>query len=142
MLLVSSRADFWSSTNFSDEDAIGDVVLERPSASRDRDMPRAEYLKALAGRKVLLLVHGYNNTEDAVALAYARIERAVNKAFGRHYDVITGYTWPGGAIGLSYPSRGRGPTQPGRVSPAGSARSPARPPASTSCRTASARAWC
>lgn len=103
MLLVSSRADFWSSTNFSDEDAIGDVALESPSTSRDRNMTRAEYLESLAGRKVLLLVHGYNNTEDAVALAYARIERAAKKAFGRHYDVITGYTWPGGAIGLSYP---------------------------------------
>lgn len=103
MLLISSRQDFWSSTNFSERDAVKDVVLENPSTAQDRDLTEAEYLSALTGRRVLLLVHGYNNTEDAVSLAYARIERASRKFLGRKYDVITGYTWPGGAIGLAYP---------------------------------------
>ena len=103
MLLISSRKDFWNATDFSEIDAIGEVVLEDPSTAGDRDLTEADYLAELAGRKVLLLVHGYNNTEDAVNLAYARIERASQKLLRTRYDTITGYTWPGGAIGLAYP---------------------------------------
>ncbi|HEX7085729.1 MAG TPA: alpha/beta hydrolase [Vicinamibacterales bacterium] len=103
MLLVSSRLDFWNCTEFSETDAIRDVVLEDPSTAVDRDLSEAEYLAALKAQRVLLLVHGYNNTEDDVNLAYARIERTVRSTFGKEYDVVTGYTWPGGAIGTSYP---------------------------------------
>ncbi len=103
MLLVSSRLHFWSCTKFSEADAVRDVVLEDPSTAVDREFTGGEYLAALKGQRVLLLVHGYNNTEDAVNLAYATIERSVRAAFGTAYDVVTGYTWPGGEIGLSYP---------------------------------------
>jgi hypothetical protein len=103
MLMISSREGFWSATDFSDVDAIQDVVLEDPSPDVDNPVSEADYLAALGGRKVLMLVHGYNNSEEDVNLAYARIEAATKKHAAKRYDVVTGYTWPGGALGFAYP---------------------------------------
>ena len=101
--MISSRDGFWSPIQFAKDDEIRDVFLENPSAGVDTPVTEAEYLEAVRGRKVLLLVHGYNNTEDDVSLAYARIAAAVKKHLTKRYDVITGYTWPGGSLRIGYP---------------------------------------
>jgi esterase/lipase superfamily enzyme len=118
MLMISSRKDFWSATEFADADDTRDVVLTNPDPASDTPVSEAELLARVAGRRVLLLVHGYNNTEDDVSLAYARIERATTTMVAGKYDVIVGYTWPGGALGLSYPiARARANTAGPRVAP-------------------------
>lgn len=103
MLMVSSRHDFWSPTDFSATDDIRDVVLDNPDPATDKPMTEEEFLQAVEKKNVLVLVHGYNNTEDDVNLAYARIETAVTKHVPGKFDIVVGYTWPGGAIGISYP---------------------------------------
>jgi len=103
MLMISSRERFWDPIHFSRTDGIRDVLLENPSAGVDTPVTEAEYLDAVRGRKMLLLVHGYNNTEDDVSLAYARIAAAAKHHFKTRYDVITGYTWPGGSLRIGYP---------------------------------------
>lgn len=103
MLMVSSRKEFWSATEFADEDAIRDVVLDDPNPAVDTEVSEAEYLARLEGKKILLLVHGYNNTEDDVTLGYARVLAATQKYVPGQYDLVTGYTWPGGELGISYP---------------------------------------
>ena len=102
-MMVSSRKDFWSATEFSDEDVIRRVELSNPDPAIDKPLTEEEYLASLEGRRVLLLVHGYNNTEDDVNLGYEKILGTVQSTLPGQYDVVTGYTWPGGALGLSYP---------------------------------------
>lgn len=103
MLLVSSRQAFWSATEFADIDEIRDVLLSDPNPASDKPLTETEYFAKIANLRLLLLVHGYNNTEDDVNLAYARIEKAIGKQVAGRYDAVIGYTWPGGALGLSYP---------------------------------------
>lgn len=118
MQMISSRRDFWSATEFSDVDELRDVILENPDPASDTPLSEAQLLATVAGKHVLLLVHGYNNTEDDVSLAYARIEKAVARYLGSKYDLVIGYTWPGGAIHISYPiARARANTAGPRLAP-------------------------
>lgn len=103
MLMISSRHQFWSCTEFSDNDDIRDVALVNPDPAADTPVTEAELLSQVAAKRVLLLVHGYNNTEDDVSLAYARIDGAVATHLAGRYDLVMGYTWPGGSIHVSYP---------------------------------------
>lgn len=102
MLLISSRKDFWSCTEVSDVDAIRDCVMENPNPSVDVPVSSDTLQERIRGKRVLLLVHGYNNDEDDVNRAYALIERKVAERLAGHYDVVVGYTWPGGNLGVSY----------------------------------------
>jgi esterase/lipase superfamily enzyme len=116
--MISSRKDFWSPTEFSDTDDLRDVVLDDPNPAADTPISESDFLASLAGQRVLMLVHGYNNTEDDVSLAYARIERAVAEHLGTRYDLVIGYTWPGGALGVSYPiARSRSNSAGPRLAP-------------------------
>ena len=118
MLMVSSRQGFWSPTEFSDLDEIRDVTLENPDPASDKPLTEAEFLAAVTNQNVLLLVHGYNNTEDDVNLAYAQIEKAVQKQVPGKYSAVVGYTWPGGALGISYPiARARSNSAGPRLTP-------------------------
>lgn len=103
MLIISSRKEFWSATEFSDTDEARDVRLLNPDPSVDTPVSETELVSRIRDKRVLLLVHGYNNTEDDVNLAYDRIERSIARYSGSRYDVVMGYTWPGGALGISYP---------------------------------------
>jgi len=105
MLMISARKDFWSSTELSDADEIRDVnlnddLLGTPIANN-------VFLQQINGNKILLLIHGYNNEEDDVVRAYNIIEGNVDSLLRRDdgtplYDLIVGYTWPGGDDGLDY----------------------------------------
>lgn len=118
MLLISARQRFWDATDFSDADDIREVVLDNPDPAADTPVGEAALLDRVAGQRVLLLVHGYNNTEDDVSLAYARIEDAVARHLRGQYDLVMGYTWPGGGIHLSYPiARARANTTGPRLAP-------------------------
>ena len=118
MMMISSRKGFWSPTEFSDVDELREVVLDDPNPASDTPLTEADFLAAVAGKNVLMLVHGYNNTEDDVNLAYARIQKAVASYFGGKYDVVVGYTWPGGALGASYPiARSRSNSAGPRLAP-------------------------
>ena len=43
-----------------------------------------------------MLVHGYNNEQDEVYDAYSVIEQKIGEHLSDEYDVILGYSWPGG----------------------------------------------
>lgn len=103
MLMISSRQDFWDCTEFSNADAIREVVLTNPDPAADTPVSASDLLTAISGQRVLMLVHGYNNTQDDVSLAYARIETAIAAHVRGKYDAVIGYTWPGGSIHVSYP---------------------------------------
>jgi len=105
MLMISARKDFWDSNILSDSDEIRDVYLDDDSLGDP--LAEGDFLNRIKDKKILLIIHGYNNEEDDVVRAYSIIEKKVNsilidQAGKQLYDCIIGYTWPGGDDGLDY----------------------------------------
>lgn len=105
MLMISARKDFWDSNLLSDSDEIRNVVLTDDSLGDV--VTEADFLDQIKGKKILFLLHGYNNEEDDVVRAYNIIENKVNSMLRLNsgepvYDTIIGFTWPGGDDGLDY----------------------------------------
>ena len=102
MKLISARKDFWSNNELAVTDAIRDVDLvgEIPSVP----ISESTFLTSLAGKKVLVLVHGYNNEPEDVHDAYAVLESYFARLVtgDTEYDQIVGYIWPGGDDPLDY----------------------------------------
>jgi len=99
MYIISSRKDFWSNNEIvpAGNIEIRDVNLQTLT---DEAKTEADNLKLIEDKKVLLLIHGYNNEPNDVMRAYATIE--VHHTIINYFDVIVGYTWPGGDGKLDY----------------------------------------
>jgi hypothetical protein len=105
MLLVSCRKDFWSPTEFSTTDAIRRLDLETGIGT---PVSKDDFLQEVQGRRLTVLVHGYNNEERDVVDSYGTIDRRMRAlgflaAAAAQYDALVGFVWPGGAVGVSFP---------------------------------------
>ena len=105
MMMVSCRRDFWSSTEFSAADEARRVNLQTAAGT---PVPHGDFLQELAGKRVKVLIHGYNNEELDVISAYSTIDAEMRLLgfLGRasaSYDALVGFAWPGGALGVSFP---------------------------------------
>ena len=105
MLIASCRKDFWSPTEFSSADEFRRIDLVTGTG---RTVPHTDVLNELSNKRVMLLIHGYNNEELDVLKAYRTIDTEMRLLgfFGTAaapYDAIVGYAWPGGAVGASFP---------------------------------------
>lgn len=99
MIMVSARKGFWDNNTLSDStDDIRDVNLDTLT---DKPVKRSEFKDRISGKKVLLLIHGYNNESNEVARAYKIIQQQQSD-YVKHYDLLVGYTWPGGDDFLDY----------------------------------------
>ena len=99
MILISCRADFDSTVRFNKHDEI---------RGGDAKLSEVELLEAVRGKKVLVLIHGYNNEMPAVIQAYDRVVEMMRLSHllapdPGGYDLVLGYTWPGGWNQLSFP---------------------------------------
>lgn len=101
MLLISARDGFWSDTKLAVKDAARNVDLVGSAPSKVVANPITE-LTATANKKVLLLIHGYNNEPEDVHNAYAVIDKMVKSRLSGKYGHVAGYIWPGGDDGLDY----------------------------------------
>ncbi len=102
MLIMSSRK------NFSDPDVLSDsghfyreIDLSNDSTINEFS-DQSSFIQHISGKKVLILVHGYNNEQGDVHDAYAVIENKVQQHMNNEYDFILGYSWPGGDKGLEW----------------------------------------
>ncbi len=89
LILMSDRENFWTADDLSDrteELANGKVT----PVSFDE----------LTGKRVLLLVHGYNSTSDGALDHYQTIQKNLDPF--DLYDTMIGYFWPGCDLGLEY----------------------------------------
>jgi esterase/lipase superfamily enzyme len=105
MIVISSRKNFWEPIAFSTKEAIRNVDLSNAS-DQGAEMSEADFKTAITGKKLLLLIHGYNNDEGAIRNSYNIIENMMTShgllGPGTPYDMIVGYAWPGGDLALSY----------------------------------------
>lgn len=58
MLMVSCRKDFWSATDFATADAIRRIDLD---SSAGEAISREQFLRDVRSKRIVVLVHGYNN---------------------------------------------------------------------------------
>ncbi len=106
MIIISVRKDFWGNNKISNGYHIRKVTLGC-SPTPDGDTPKGTKLREndffgeISGKRVLLLVHGYNNELEDVLRAYDIIDGKI-KALTKHYDRVIGFSWPGGDDWLDY----------------------------------------
>lgn len=99
MYLVSSRKDFWNNTVISEHvDCIREVNF---STGESEEKVMGDYEALIRNKKVLLLCHGYRNEPDDVMNAYDLIKQN-QVSFTNYFDVVAGYTWPGGENVMDY----------------------------------------
>lgn len=101
MLIISSRE------NFNDPDVLKTHGHEFKEIDFQTDLPvrdlsEEQFLNEVSGKRVLLLVHGYNNEQDEVYDAYTIINDKISEHTNNKYDLIIGYSWPGGDMGLEW----------------------------------------
>ena len=105
MLIVSCRKDFWSPTEFSTVDEIRQIELTTGAGTV---VSQGDFLKAVASKRLTVLVHGYNNEELDVLKSYSTIQERMQLlgfvgGANAAYDMVVGFAWPGGAVGVSFP---------------------------------------
>lgn len=102
MYIISSRKGFNNPDLASDAGHLfREIDLSTESEIRSFDS-QGEFIGELAGKTILMLVHGHNNEQDDVYDAYSTIEMKVNEHLDAHYDLVIGYSWPGGDNGLDW----------------------------------------
>ena len=100
MYVISCRRRFWDNDRVrsrSKPDLVAKIDLNGNMTFRQV----ADYHKKIANKKVLLLCHGYRNQEEDVRKAYYLIKRK-HKSLINYFDVVFGYTWPGGEERTDY----------------------------------------
>ena len=111
MFIVSCRKDFWSTTEFSGGLDIRE--LDMTGDGTGASVTSAAFLQAMAGKRVIVLVHGYNTDRLDLLESYGTIDRQMRLlnflgGASAPYDAIVGFAWPGGSMGVSFPfARGR-----------------------------------
>jgi esterase/lipase superfamily enzyme len=103
MFFISSRV------KLNNEDAVGgadtywDISTNNDGIEVRRNSVTQTHIENLVKDKnVMVLVHGYNNEFEDVVRAYHTIEKMTLKIVKNQYDVILGYTWPGGDSALDW----------------------------------------
>jgi pimeloyl-ACP methyl ester carboxylesterase len=95
MIIISSRNDFTDPDRLLPE---GHLIkeIDLNDDSEKRDISLETLLDEITGKKICLLVHGYNNEHEEVRDAYEIIEKNLNGVLPGVYDAVIGYSWPGG----------------------------------------------
>jgi len=101
MLIISSRE------NFNDPDKLktdghGYKEIDLQTDKVVRVLSEDQLLNEIAGKYILFLIHGYNNEQNEVYDAYSIIEEKIAEHTGGAYDLVIGYSWPGGDKGIEW----------------------------------------
>jgi esterase/lipase superfamily enzyme len=88
-LVMSDRSQFWDADKISNQTK----VIE---AGKEANVNFAEFI----GKRVLLLVHGFNNSSEDAMNTYNQINK--NLSSFNLYDTVIGYLWPGYGNRLEY----------------------------------------
>jgi len=105
MILASVRKDFTSTLRLADTVAFREI--KEPKLAPFTALTDAELALRVAGRKWLVLVHGYRVEAARAVKAYWKVGeqlRAVGMlgAGGAGYDEIIGFLWPGGWAAIDF----------------------------------------
>jgi len=96
MIIVSARKDFGNPDQLLPTGHLIKEIDFGRNAVIAPDIEVGQLTQQLAGKRVLMLVHGYNNEQDEVHDAYQIIEEKIADKLPDVYDLVLGYSWPGG----------------------------------------------
>lgn len=102
MIIISARKDFDNPDRLL---PTGHLIKEIDLGRNAVIAPEIEVdqlAQSLSGKRVLMLVHGYNNEQDEVHDAYQIIEQKIAGKLPEVYDLVLGYSWPGGDRGIEW----------------------------------------
>jgi esterase/lipase superfamily enzyme len=97
MYIVSTRKKITSGIGFSDNDYL--LQLENGFLQSCSD---ESFIARIQKKKLLILVHGFNNPFEDVIQEYQLIFNQKESHFPEEYDHIIGFLWPGGESELDY----------------------------------------
>lgn len=90
MILWSDRADFW------DPDHLSNTTAEM---TRLGEIHTELHIDELVGKRVLVLIHGYNNSTKDALTTYQQVSERFTQLKDPNgqelYDIVIGYLWPG-----------------------------------------------
>ena len=101
MIFISTRESLTNSHKYAGENYYYDIDFTDSGMTKTKTKTLASLRKSINGKRVLLLIHGYNNDFLDVSRAYSIIEKNFAKV-DHDYDEIVGFTWPGGNEGYEY----------------------------------------
>lgn len=104
MYFISARRFFWYSSDLSETD---EIHLVEPAKLKSHSVDMAQLQAAASGRRVLVLIHGYNNNTVATLLAYRQARVGIDAyaaVHGATYDLVVGYIWPGEWVLTEFPA--------------------------------------
>ena len=107
MIIISARKDFTNPNKLSpqtDPHQFKIVNLSQGEILNSR-LSKSNFLRRLSklsDKRILVLVHGYNNNHDKMCRAYYAIEKNVEKYMKNQYGIVIGYSWPGGESRLKW----------------------------------------
>lgn len=99
MIFISTRKrldneDELGSTSYWDIPIVNQVEQGEPADHRELGL--ADVKDFVAGKSILILVHGFNNEFPDIIRAYDMIEAQIQTHLGDWYDAVVGFSWPGG----------------------------------------------
>jgi esterase/lipase superfamily enzyme len=102
MIIVSARKDFDNPDRLTSTGHLIKEIDLGQNAVIAPDIDVGQLAQQLSGKRVLMLVHGYNTEQDEVYDAYQVIERKIAGKLPEVYDLVIGYAWPGGDKGIEW----------------------------------------
>jgi esterase/lipase superfamily enzyme len=102
MLMISEREDFWHSSHFSHTQHWAEVNAHGIEGKVFTSEEIENSLHELQDKKVLILIHGFDDNKNSAIKEYFKIARNMfmwtkdpANPSDPIYDVIIGYVWPG-----------------------------------------------
>ena len=103
MLIVSCRKAFWDNEQLAAKDGWkNQIAIFRRNRMR-KNISVSDLQARVKNGRVLVLVHGYYNGRNKVLRAYRTINKNERNWIG-YYDLVMGFTWPGGDELGDYPT--------------------------------------
>ncbi len=102
MIIISSRENFDDPDNVS---RVGHQIKEIDLTGNEqtaKDMSFGDLKEVVNRKRILVLVHGYNNEQFEVYDAYQIIESKIDELTPKPFDHVIGYSWPGGDRSLEW----------------------------------------
>lgn len=101
MIIISARGNFTSPNRISKNLVAKSVDLLDPRPQNRNFMSEEDLIKVVKDKRIIFLVHGYNNSFEELCDTYHIIESRLNE-FQIAYDTVIGFAWPGGSTALSF----------------------------------------
>ena len=98
MFVISSRKGGTDARAFADWEHLFQIS----SGGDWTEKSFSDLFSRVEGKRVLVLVHGFNNPFDFIKEEYRKAAYYNRRYFNGHYDLVVGYLWPGGNSHFDY----------------------------------------